>query len=141
MIKQTWKIRHHWRVSDEMVSEVKKQAMLEVRQAVTAAEMKANDLVQQERLKMERSVEQARQLAKEEAMKSLLSQSESQEVSRLENWIIPGVADASLNVPVGCRAAGTAEGGQVRRVAAVTKQSTAVSSASIKTGIDITPTV
>lgn len=65
---------------DEIVGEVKRQAMLEVRQAVTAAEMKANDLVQQERLKMEQSIEQIKQLAKDEAMKALSSQSESQEV-------------------------------------------------------------
>lgn len=63
-----------------MVSDMKKQAMLEIQSAVAAAELKANELISQEKSKMEQALHRIRISAKEEALKSFNTQVESEEV-------------------------------------------------------------
>lgn len=54
--------------------------MLELQKAVKAAEMKANDLVTTERIKMERAITDARKQAHDEVMTKINHQEESSEV-------------------------------------------------------------
>lgn len=68
-------------VADEAVSEVKRQAVSELQKAVAAAEQKANELIQKEREKMQRAIEQARREATEETMSLINSQEDTSEVS------------------------------------------------------------
>lgn len=71
---------------DDMVHEAKRQAIREIQQAVTAAELRANELVIQERNKMEKTLQQIRQTAKEDAMKHYNTQSDSLEVGSLIHY-------------------------------------------------------
>lgn len=64
-----------------MVVEVKRQAILEIHQAITAAEVRANELVSQERVRMENVLNHIKKTAKDEAVKGLNKQSDSAEVS------------------------------------------------------------
>jgi len=66
---------------EEGVNEVRKQAVIELRKAMAAAELKANELVAQEKLKMERSIKELKLTAREEALAVLNKQLDSQEVS------------------------------------------------------------
>lgn len=54
--------------------------MLELQKAVAAAEQKASDLIQSERLKMERTIKDARKVAQEESTATINQQEESSEV-------------------------------------------------------------
>ncbi|XP_070199512.1 protein CBFA2T1-like isoform X2 [Littorina saxatilis] len=63
----------------EAVNEVKRQAMLELQKAVTAAESKASEMVMSERVKMERMLQQARCQTREEVMGAVNHQEESSE--------------------------------------------------------------
>ena len=66
---------------DEMVMEVKRQAILEIHQAITAAEVRANELVSQERIRMENVLNHIKKTAKDEAVRGLNKQSDTPEVS------------------------------------------------------------
>lgn len=54
--------------------------MLELQKAVKTAEMKANELVTTERIKMERTVTDARKQARDEVITKINHQEESSEV-------------------------------------------------------------
>lgn len=54
--------------------------MLELHKAVAAADTKANEMVSQERAKMERTVQDIRKQTREEVMSSINHQEESSEV-------------------------------------------------------------
>jgi runt-related transcription factor 1 len=60
---------------------VKRQAALDLRQAVSAAESKASELLAAERAKMERLLGEARRQAQEEALAQINRQDESTEVT------------------------------------------------------------
>jgi hypothetical protein len=62
--------------------------MLELQKAVKTAEMKANELVTTERIKMERAVTDARKQAHDEVMTKLNHQEESSEVSIKHDLVI-----------------------------------------------------
>lgn len=68
-------------LSEEAVNDVKRQAMLELQKAVSAADQKAADLVAAERVKMERAVADARKQAHADVVRSLTLQEESAEVN------------------------------------------------------------
>ena len=70
---------------DETVKEVKRQALLEIHQAVSTAEMKANELVNQERLRMENVLSHIKKTAKDEAARVVNKQAESPEVRKIGN--------------------------------------------------------
>jgi runt-related transcription factor 1 len=67
-------------VPEDAVNEVKRQAMMELQKAVTAAENKASEMVMTERVKMERVLQQARSQAREELIGAINHQEESSEV-------------------------------------------------------------
>ena len=67
---------------------MKRQAMLELQKAVKTAEMKANELVTTERIKMERAVTDARKQAHDEVMTKINHQEESSEVSIKHDLVI-----------------------------------------------------
>jgi hypothetical protein len=62
--------------------------MLELQKAVKTAEMKANELVTTERIKMERAVTDARKQAHDEVMTKINHQEESSEVSIKHDLVI-----------------------------------------------------
>ena len=68
-------------LSEEAVNEVKRQAMLELQKTIKAAEMKANELVTTERIKMERAISDARKQAHDEVLCKVNHQEESSEVN------------------------------------------------------------
>ncbi|XP_014785374.2 protein CBFA2T1 [Octopus bimaculoides] len=72
-----WMRRH---AEEEAVSEVKRQAMLELQKAVAAVEQKANELVASERQKMDRALSEARKQAHDELLSTINHQEESSEV-------------------------------------------------------------
>lgn len=67
-----------------MVNEIKRQAILEIHQAVTAAELKANELVSQERLRMENVLAHIKKTSKDEATRLVNKQADTPEVSSME---------------------------------------------------------
>ena len=69
-------------ISEDAVQEVKRQAMLELHKAVSAAESKANEMVLSERAKMDRAITEARKQTREEILGTFNHQEESSEVSR-----------------------------------------------------------
>ena len=64
------------------MQEVKRQAMLELHKAVSAAETKANEMVLSERAKVDRALSEARKQTREELLGTFNHQEESSEVSR-----------------------------------------------------------
>lgn len=62
------------------VNEVKRQAVAELQKAVSAAEIKASELVAAERAKMERIVGEARRQAAEDALTVINHQEDNTEV-------------------------------------------------------------
>lgn len=68
-------------LKEEAVNEVKRQAVVELQKAVSAAESKASELVAAERLKMEKLVTDARRQAAEDALAAITHQEDSTEVS------------------------------------------------------------
>ncbi|CAG2109129.1 unnamed protein product [Medioppia subpectinata] len=64
---------------EEAVNEVKRQAVVELQKAVSAAETKATELVAAERLKMEKLVTDARRQAAEDALVAITHQDDSTE--------------------------------------------------------------
>lgn len=66
--------------AEEAVNDVKRQAMLELQKAMSAADQKAADLISAERVKMERAVTEARKQAHADLLRSLSLQEESAEV-------------------------------------------------------------
>ena len=70
--------------TEEAVNEVKRQAVSELQKAVTAAERKANEMVNAERSKLDRAIIEARQQASEEASHLLNHQEDSSEVRQ---WV------------------------------------------------------
>lgn len=70
-------------ISEEAVQEVKRQAMIELHKAVASAETKANNMVNQERAKMERTIQEVRKQTREEVIGSINHQEESSEVGLL----------------------------------------------------------
>lgn len=67
------------RRAEEAVQEVKRQALLELHKAVSAAETKASEMVSQERAKMERAIQDIRKQTREEVISSINHQEESSE--------------------------------------------------------------
>ena len=65
---------------EDAVNEVKRQAMLELTKAVAAAEVKANELVADERAKLEQQLQDATARARKEIMTSLNQQADGPEV-------------------------------------------------------------
>jgi len=65
----------------EAVSEVKRQAMTELRKAVAESEMKASRLIAAERARLDAVVDEARKQAVDEILVSLRVSHESNEVS------------------------------------------------------------
>lgn len=65
---------------EEAVQEVKRQAMIELHKAVATAETKANNMVNQERAKMERTIQEIRKQTRDEVIDSVNHQEESSEV-------------------------------------------------------------
>lgn len=61
---------------------MKRQALLEIHQAVTAAEVKANELVNQERARMENVLLHIKKAAKDDAVRAVNKQAESPEVGK-----------------------------------------------------------
>ena len=74
-------------LAEDAVHEVKRQAVVELQKAVTAAETKASELLAAERAKMERMLSEARRQAAEETMAAINHQDESTEVSVEQNKI------------------------------------------------------
>ena len=70
------------------MQEVKRQAMLELHKAVTAAESKANEMIVSERAKMDRAISDARKQTREELLGTFNHQEESSEVSSLVHHIL-----------------------------------------------------
>ena len=68
---------------EEAVQEVKRQAMLELHKAVSAAESKANEMVLSERAKIDRALSEARKQTREELLGTFNHQEESSEVDGL----------------------------------------------------------
>ncbi|XP_054164329.1 protein CBFA2T1-like [Oppia nitens] len=64
---------------EEAVNEVKRQAVVELQKAVSAAETKASELVATERIKMEKLVSDARRQAADEALSAITRQDDSTE--------------------------------------------------------------
>lgn len=71
-----WMRRH---AEEEAVTEVKRQAMLELQKAVSAVEQKANELVANERQKMDRALVEARKQAHDEVLSTINHQEDSSE--------------------------------------------------------------
>lgn len=63
------------------MNDVKRQAVVELQKAVTAAESKASELVAVERAKMERMLSEARRQAAEDALTAINHQEDNTEVS------------------------------------------------------------
>lgn len=66
--------------TEKVVNEVKQQALIEMQRAVAAAEAKASLTVANERMRLERVIEDARKQAKQEILDVLNRQEESNEV-------------------------------------------------------------
>ena len=60
---------------------MKRQAMLELQKAVSAAEQKASDMISSERIKMEQALKDGRKQAHTEILSTINHQEESSEVS------------------------------------------------------------
>ena len=65
---------------EEAVNDVKRQAMVELQKALSAADQKAAELVSAERAKMERAISETRKQTQTELLRSLNHQEESAEV-------------------------------------------------------------
>ena len=70
------------RRAEEAVSDVKRQAVVELQKAVRAAEEKANEAVGQTQSKVDKAVMEARRQAIEETLGMINRQSDSSEVSQ-----------------------------------------------------------
>lgn len=79
-IKNYYQALYFYLILEEAVQEVKRQAMLELQKAVSAAEQKATEMVSAERIKMERSMSDSRKKIREEVMAQFNHQEESSEV-------------------------------------------------------------
>lgn len=74
------------------MTEVKRQAMLELQKAVSAVEQKANELVANERQKMDRALAEARKQAHDEVLSSINHQEDSSEVQDVK--VLPTSSDS-----------------------------------------------
>ncbi|XP_067854328.1 protein CBFA2T1 isoform X9 [Heptranchias perlo] len=68
-----------WRKAEEAVNEVKRQAMMELKKAVSEAERKAHEMITAERAKMERALSEAKRQASEDARSTINQQEDSSE--------------------------------------------------------------
>ena len=69
-------------VTEDAVNEVKHQAVAELQKAVTAAEVKAAEVVAAERTKMDLTISEVRKHAHSEAVLTVGHQEDSSEVSQ-----------------------------------------------------------
>ncbi|MGH0187238.1 UNVERIFIED_CONTAM: hypothetical protein FKN15_039500 [Acipenser sinensis] len=69
-----------WKKAEEAVNEVKRQAVSELQKAVSEAERKAHEMISTERVKMERTVAEAKRQAAEDALSVIHQQEDSSEV-------------------------------------------------------------
>lgn len=69
--------------TEEAVNDVKRQAMIELQKALSAADQKAMELLSSERSKHERSLSETRKQTQDEMMRTFSQQEESLEVSGL----------------------------------------------------------
>ena len=67
---------------EDAVAEVKRQAMLELRKAVAAAEVKATELLAEERVKLERQLRDEAARSRHDMLAMLTKQEDGPEVSR-----------------------------------------------------------
>ncbi|XP_041104738.1 protein CBFA2T1-like isoform X3 [Polyodon spathula] len=68
-----------WKKAEEAVNEVKRQAVSELQKAVSEAERKAHEMISTERVKMERTVAEAKRQAAEDALSVIQQQEDSSE--------------------------------------------------------------
>ncbi|KAK6491467.1 protein CBFA2T1-like isoform X2 [Huso huso] len=68
-----------WKKAEEAVNEVKRQAVSELQKAVSEAERKAHEMISTERVKMERTVAEAKRQAAEDALSVIHQQEDSSE--------------------------------------------------------------
>ncbi|XP_078257036.1 protein CBFA2T1 isoform X5 [Rhinoraja longicauda] len=68
-----------WKKAEEAVNEVKRQAMTELKKAVSEAERKAHEMITAERAKMERALSEAKRQASEDAQSAINQQEDSSE--------------------------------------------------------------
>lgn len=139
------------RLPEEAVQEVRRQAMLELEKAVTAAESRASQMIALERTKLESMILEAKRQAQQEVLTRLNKHepttNDSMLVSRAARTLgsPPIFADISRShrrsqdsCPLFCRIVGTAAAKRTIRVADAGSHGTAVLSVSIDTGNLIT---
>ncbi|XP_051884581.1 protein CBFA2T1 isoform X5 [Pristis pectinata] len=68
-----------WKKAEEAVNEVKRQAMTELKKAVSEAERKAHEMITAERAKMEYALSEAKRQASEDAQSAVNQQEDSSE--------------------------------------------------------------
>ncbi|XP_069758050.1 protein CBFA2T1 isoform X7 [Narcine bancroftii] len=68
-----------WKKAEEAVNEVKRQAMTELKKAVTEAERKAHEMITAERAKMEHALSEAKRQASEDLQSAINQQDDSTE--------------------------------------------------------------
>ncbi|XP_067854319.1 protein CBFA2T1 isoform X2 [Heptranchias perlo] len=95
-----------WRKAEEAVNEVKRQAMMELKKAVSEAERKAHEMITAERAKMERALSEAKRQASEDARSTINQQEDSSEASRIHKapWSREGEADGPADISTIARA-------------------------------------
>uniref|UniRef100_UPI00398ED0A0 protein CBFA2T1 isoform X2 n=1 Tax=Pristiophorus japonicus TaxID=55135 RepID=UPI00398ED0A0 len=96
-----------WKKAEEAVNEVKRQAMTELKKAVSEAERKAQEMIAAERAKMERALSEAKRQASEDARSTVNQQEDSSEASCIHtaSWSREGEADSSADISTIVRAA------------------------------------
>jgi len=77
-----------WCCSDEVVSGVKVQALVELQKAISVAESKAAEIVAAERVRMELVVLEVRKQAKQEALAVVDKQTDSTQVSHTLHYYL-----------------------------------------------------
>ncbi|XP_069758045.1 protein CBFA2T1 isoform X3 [Narcine bancroftii] len=89
----------------EAVNEVKRQAMTELKKAVTEAERKAHEMITAERAKMEHALSEAKRQASEDLQSAINQQDDSTEASPIHtaSWSRESKADEPSDIPTMAR--------------------------------------
>ncbi|XP_051884577.1 protein CBFA2T1 isoform X2 [Pristis pectinata] len=89
-----------WKKAEEAVNEVKRQAMTELKKAVSEAERKAHEMITAERAKMEYALSEAKRQASEDAQSAVNQQEDSSEASPIHtaSWSREGKADEPADI-------------------------------------------
>ncbi|XP_078257033.1 protein CBFA2T1 isoform X2 [Rhinoraja longicauda] len=95
-----------WKKAEEAVNEVKRQAMTELKKAVSEAERKAHEMITAERAKMERALSEAKRQASEDAQSAINQQEDSSEAFPIHtaSWSREGKADEPADISTITRA-------------------------------------